>query len=232
MSDDHGADKHSYCPSCGLRAVAGVSYCGGCGYSLARVPKGAEQSDSSPMVPVISGSDPTLHPPEELRQGHHRRRVWGLGALALLIIAAGVIFGVPQVRRHVAFAQSLFGETHVTNAASSNAPASEGPTTLTPEQQFAKDAIAQITTVSNAVDNGTLTDSEIGEYGDSICNLMPQYLNRYGPGPSAFYEIANEFALGFTSFRITGADGRAFVSLAIKDICPTYSGEIPAGATG
>ncbi len=65
---------------------------------------------------------------------------------------------------------------------------------LTPEQQFASDATAQIQTVSSAVASGTLTTSGLGSYGDSICNLMPQYLNTYGPGPSAFNQIANEFS--------------------------------------
>jgi len=103
---------------------------------------------------------------------------------------------------------------------------------VTPEEQFANDAVAQIPTVANAVNAGTLTTSEIGSYGDNICNLMPQYLNTYGPGPSAFNEIANEFSEGATQFTITGSDDGAWVSLAINDICPTYSGDIPYGATG
>ena len=96
------------------------------------------------------------------------------------------------------------------------APTSGTTTTTTvastPEQQFASDATAQIQTVSSAVASGTLTTSGLGSYGDSICNLMPQYLNTYGPGPSAFNQIANEFL----------TDSPAFASLVpmMEPSCP------------
>jgi Double zinc ribbon len=255
MSNDSGSEDRHYCLSCGAETKPGISNCEKCWRPLTIAAVGAcfpvtapssrskaeRASDQSRLhSPPVStpathiGTDNATAQPLVNAQLKARPKKTVIAAiiLVLIVVAAGVIFGVPTVRRHVGFAQRLFGVTHATNTASNNAPASGGSITLTPEQQFAKEATAQITTVSNAVNDGTLTDSEIGGYGDSICNLMPQYLNTYGPGPSAFNQIANEFAEGLTSFHITGTDDGAFVSLAINDICPTYSGDIPAGATG
>jgi hypothetical protein len=133
----------------------------------------------------------------------------------------------PDCAQYPAAALKALGSQLCTSNSSSTVPVQ-----LSPEEQFASDAISQIPTVTSAVNSGALTSAEIGSYGDSICNLMPQYLNTYGPGPSAFNQIANEFSEGLTQFRITGPDDGAFVSLAIYDICPIYSGDIPSGATG
>jgi len=144
-----------------------------------------------------------------------RKWLWPVGVAFSLLVAAGVIFGVPQIRHDVLGGGSA---TH------------SGNTGQTPEQQFANDAMG-IQTVLSAVNNGTLTRAQIGSYGDSICNLMPQRLNQYGPGPSAFNSIANEFYEGLTHFRISGTDDGKWVALAITDICPTYVTDIPAGVT-
>ncbi len=107
------------------------------------------------------------------------------------------------------------------------------PATVTPsEQKFASDATAQIPTVRHAVESGALTASELASYGQSICNLMPDYLDNLGPGSAAFNQIATEFSDGATKFRITGDDDRSFVSLAIDDICPTYADDIPGPTSG
>jgi len=42
----HGTQRHRFCPRCGTEAVAGASFCGDCGQSLAKVPINISSSDA------------------------------------------------------------------------------------------------------------------------------------------------------------------------------------------
>jgi hypothetical protein len=161
--------------------------------------------------------------------------------IAVAVVLLGG-FGYLVLQRHHGTARSTTGATGACPAGStcSTSGKPDQPTSKqglaaadsAADRRFARQAIAGIPVVDQAVNAGSLTDAGLGSYGESICNLMPDYLDRFGPGPAAFEEIVNEFSDGATQLRITGVDGRAFVSLAINDICPTYSNDIPTATGG
>jgi hypothetical protein len=227
--------EFAQCPSCGITQLCKFDQRTTCRSCHAKFRPTAEHAstaelalaDGDPHVTQTGSDDPSI--PVEEQEDDPRSR-WGsevppghpfrtalLIVLAVLLLAVGVIFAVPKLRDNTPGVKSLFSSSNT-------------GTSGTPEQQFANDAMG-IQTVLSAVNNGTLTRAQIGSYGDSICNLMPQRLNQYGPGPSAFNSIANEFYEGLTHFRISGTDDGKWVALAITDICPAYVTDIPAGVT-
>lgn len=141
---------------------------------------------------------------------------------AIAAIAAGIALGVPAIH------DKIWQPTPTSRAN----PCDTGCNSSSPEQRFTNDALSHLQTVLSAVNAGTLTRTEIGQYGDNICNLMPQYIYHFGSGTSAFNAIANEFSEGFTRFHITGPQDGEWVSLAIENICPQYVSDIPYGAAG
>lgn len=240
MSDDQQrSEDRRFCPSCGIEGLPGSSQCAQCWRPLpigSGVPKASSvgqsaSADTADAAPVYRGPPPASVTPSQIvvpsvtiesgssvkKKGGKKKTFMAIVLLIIVIALCGVIAAITSHHPQVS-PQSV----------GSAAPG----TPNTPEQQFAADAVAQIQTVHDAMNSRTLNDAALAAYGDNICNLLPQYLNSYGPGPSAFNQIANEYSEGLTSFRITGPDDGRFVSLAIRDICPSYTGDIPYGATG
>lgn len=229
-----GTDLYPFCPTCGTEATPGHSFCSECGRSLIKTPVPIGQGVSRDIQDTdVATANRTQLSSEVASMRKKRSWLLPVGVAMALLVAAAIIFGVPQIRHDVLGNGSTtaagFGVPCSQNPACRNS-GNSGNTGQTPEQHFANDAMG-IQTVLSAVNNGTLTRAQIGSYGDSICNLMPQRLNQYGPGPSAFNSIANEFYEGLTHFRISGTDDGTWVALAITDICGAYVVDIPAGVT-
>jgi hypothetical protein len=117
-------------------------------------------------------------------------------------------------------------------------PTTQPPPAVTPaptvssEERFIDDALAQVPGVDDAVNEGITDSSYIGEYGENICALLPQDAGRSGSGQAAYNAIADEFIEGETTLQLSTTDAEAFVSLAIRDICSQYQSYIPAGDPG
>jgi len=236
------------CPECGHQMRAeepthqsrGAMTCSSCGtknlpykwtWGRTTLPPPPQPSEVAvpPTQPPAAGSVPpplqtSPTPPSGKKPLRRRPVFWiALGVFVLVIIA--VLVTVSAVSN-----SGNSGNTVTGTSSNIGNNGNGGNTGLMPEQKFANDAMG-IQTVRSAVNNGTLTRAQIGSYGDSICNLMPQRLNQYGDGPEAFNSIANEFYEGLTHFRISGTDDGKWIALAITDICGAYVPDIPAGVT-
>ena len=106
-----------HCPSCGAVASADASFCGECGHSVALAPTVVDTTRTDQIDPdsaAVSsiGTEGSI-------QSH--RRAWMLvsGVALLLIVASGVVFGVPQIRHNVFSSGRAHGPYRVKLASSS-----------------------------------------------------------------------------------------------------------------
>ncbi len=99
MSDNPGPDTFRFCISCGKKAETGDSVCVDCGHSLVK-----------PSV-----ATDVLEQPGETADGSHRSRrragIVSIVVIAVLAVAAGVVFGVPQVRNHTPGVKGWFSSS-------------------------------------------------------------------------------------------------------------------------
>ena len=99
MSDSPDPDPFRFCISCGKKAETGGSVCVDCGHSLVK-----------PSV-----ATDVLEQPGETADGSHRshRRagIVSIVVIAVLAVAAGVVFGVPQVRNHTPGVKGWFSSS-------------------------------------------------------------------------------------------------------------------------
>lgn len=95
-TDESGTEEVRSCPSCGTAAVAGASFCTVCGHSFAKPHEQIGGIGSSQTRSAQS------EPKHDVQKNRHRRWFWRFGSsFAVLAVAAGVIFGVPQVRHKI-----------------------------------------------------------------------------------------------------------------------------------
>ena len=133
--------------------------------------------------------------------------------MVLLVVAAGVIFGVPRVRHDVF--------TSPTTAPPTTAP-------LTPEQQFASDVTAQIPQLATLVKEGVSSRDDLEVQGDFVCNNLtnPEY-GGYASFVTSVEVPPPNGAPGLSPFA-----AELLVSLAIEDICPSQVADISYGYPG
>ena len=130
--DDLDGGRYGFCPTCGMRAVAGFSFCGACGRSLLRAVGSTPVVEAQPTEPALSTESASHRTPspssgtpvqspiteatsasDDTTPRSARGRMWAIGTvLALIAIAAGVVFGVPAVRN------DLFGSAKTSDRAS------------------------------------------------------------------------------------------------------------------
>ena len=82
------AKVYDFCPSCGTATVAGHSYCGKCGNTLAKAPTGDANppKEVTPASVIAAASKPTSKSPKKQR----RVLKWGVLFLLVALVIAGV----------------------------------------------------------------------------------------------------------------------------------------------
>jgi hypothetical protein len=139
------------------------------------------------------------------QQSHDLGRHWTLVVLLVaLVVTAGIIFGV----------------THGRNSVST----SNSTANLTPEQQFVKEAIAQIPQIARGHEDGIITVKDLETEADFICNDFASY------GYEGWVKSLEETARNGTSLQAPAAE--TFIELAIDNICPSEASSIPYGYPG
>ena len=118
-----GSERHRFCPSCGTEAVLAGSFCRECGRSLIKT--SAQTSDAATANQQEASGDVAL-------TKKSRKWLWPVGVAAILLIAAGIIFGVPQIRHDVlgdgSATQASFGVPCSQNPACSGSLGNSGNT--------------------------------------------------------------------------------------------------------
>ncbi len=100
MSDDPDPDTFRFCISCGRKAETGASSCADCGHSLLKT------SVAAGVLEQPSGSTA-----DSSKRSHWRGGVASILVIAVLVVAAGVVFGIPQVRNHTPGVKNWFSSS-------------------------------------------------------------------------------------------------------------------------
>ena len=85
------SERHRFCPSCGTEAIGAASFCSD---AVSLVKTSAQPSDAAMANQTESSVD--VAPVKK-----SRKWFWPVGVAAILLVAAGIIFGVPQIRHDV-----------------------------------------------------------------------------------------------------------------------------------
>ena len=94
------SERHPFCPSCGTKAVGAGSFCSECGGSLIKTPVPPAPGvliDTQPAnIPTVTHSEVSA----DVALGPKRRRwLWPVGVAVVLLVAAGITFGVSSGNR-------------------------------------------------------------------------------------------------------------------------------------
>ena len=111
MSDNPDPDKFRFCISCGRKAETGDSSCAGCGHSLLKT------SAAAGVRAQPSGSTA-----DSSKRRHWRGGVASILVIAVIVVAAGVVFGIPQVRSHTPGVKSWFSSSSSSSSTGGNLP--------------------------------------------------------------------------------------------------------------
>jgi hypothetical protein len=96
---------------------------------------------------------------------------------------------------------------------------------LPPEQQFVKEAIAQIPEVASEHEAGIISTTDLETEADLICNDFHSY------GYEGWVDNLEETASGRTS-SLQAPAAETFIGLAVDNICPREASNIPYGYPG
>ena len=122
-----GSERHHFCRHCGAEAVTGGSFCSECGGSLIKATEQGASTDTQPTDASTTTHTKASGDVESLRK--RRRWLWPVG-VAVLLVAASVIFGVPQIRHDVlgngSATQASFGVPCSQNPACSGSSGNSG----------------------------------------------------------------------------------------------------------
>lgn len=87
-----GSERHSFCTSCGAEAVTGGSFCTECGQSLIKTTEQGVSTDTQHTDVATANRTQVSGEVSPVRKS--RKWLWPVGVAAVLLVAAGVIFGL------------------------------------------------------------------------------------------------------------------------------------------
>jgi hypothetical protein len=106
-------------------------------------------------------------------------------------------------------------------------------TPLPPDQAaFVADATNQIAPVSASINQGVLTNQQLGSDGEDACVMISTAINEGNNGQNAYEASSQNLKAVFSNLNLSDGDANTFLSLAIENICSTFLSDIPPGDPG